>query len=91
MEKEVCRQEHYRKWLTTQNVLNSMRDSDIRATKYSDIPSHDKRAAYGGYPRSHDSENHDQNATPDLAAQIMGGMIMTIMITIMTVAIVVLK
>ena len=42
MEKGVCRQEHYCKWLTMQNVLNSMRDSDIRATGYSNIPSHDK-------------------------------------------------
>ena len=41
-----------------------MRDSDIRATGYSNIPSHDKQAAYSGYPRSNDSENHDQNATP---------------------------
>jgi hypothetical protein len=47
-----------------QNVLNSMRDSDIRAMGYSNIPSCDKRAAYGGYPKSNDSENHDQNATP---------------------------
>ena len=47
-----------------QNVLDSMRNSGIRATGYSNIPSHDKQAAYGGYPRSNDSENHDWNATP---------------------------
>ena len=41
-----------------------MRNSDIRATGYSNIPSHDKRAAYGGYPKSNDSENHDRNVTP---------------------------
>ena len=64
MGKEVRRQEHYREWLATQNVLNSMRDSDIRATGYSNIPNHDKRAAYGGFPKSNNSENHDRNATP---------------------------
>ena len=47
-----------------QNVLDSMRNSDIRATGYSNIPSRDKRATYGGYPKSNDSENHDINATP---------------------------
>ena len=45
-----------------QNVLDSMRDSDIRAMGYSNIPSCDKQAAYGGYSRSNDSENHDRNA-----------------------------
>ena len=44
-----------------------MRDSDIRATGYSNIPSHDKRAAYGSHPKSNDSENHDWNATPGLS------------------------
>ena len=47
-----------------QHILDSMRDSDIRATGNSNIPGHDKQAAYGRYPRSSDSENHDQNATP---------------------------
>ena len=64
MGKEVHRREHYREWLAMQNVLDSMRDSDIRAMGYSNIPSCDKRAAYGGYPKSNDSENHDQNVTP---------------------------
>ena len=58
MGKEVRRREHYRGWLATQNVLDSMRNSDIRATGYSNIPSHDKQVAYGGYPKSNDSENH---------------------------------
>ena len=47
-----------------QNVLDSMRDSDIRATGYSNVPSHDKRAAYSRYSRSSDSKKHDRNATP---------------------------
>ena len=42
MGKEVRRREHYHEWLAMQNVLDSMRDSDIRATGYSDIPSCDK-------------------------------------------------
>ena len=63
MGKEVHRREHYQEWLATQNVLESMRNSDIRAMGYSYIPRHDKRAAYGGYPKSNDSENHDRNAT----------------------------
>ena len=47
-----------------QNVLDSMRNSDIRAMGYSNIPSRDKRVAYGSYPKSNNSENHDWNATP---------------------------
>ena len=42
MEKEVRRREHYQEWLTMQNVLDSMKDSYIRATGYSNIPSRDK-------------------------------------------------
>ena len=57
-----------------QNVLNSMRNNDIRAMGNSNIPSCDKQAAYGGYPRSGDSGNHDRNATLDLALHIIGGM-----------------
>ena len=42
MGKEVHRREHYHEWLAMQNVLDSMRDSDIKAIGYSNIPSHDK-------------------------------------------------
>ena len=42
MGKEVCRREHYREWLAMQIVLDSMRNSDIRAMGYSNIPSCDK-------------------------------------------------
>ena len=62
--KRSVRQEHYCKWLAMENILDSMRNDDIRATGSSNIPSCDKQAAYGGYPRSSDSGNHDQNATP---------------------------
>ena len=55
-----------------QNVLNSMRNLDIRATGYSNIPSCDKRAAYGGYPKSNDSENHDRNVTPGTSCPYNG-------------------
>jgi len=47
--KEICRREHYRKWL---------------ATGDSNIPSHDKHPAYGGYPQSESLANQDRNATP---------------------------
>ena len=57
---------------------------------YSNIPSCDKWAAYGSYPRSNDLENHDQKATPGPSCPYNSGMIIRIMIMIMTVAIVIL-
>jgi hypothetical protein len=36
------RQEHYREWLATQNILDSMRKADLRAEGRSTIPTRDK-------------------------------------------------
>jgi hypothetical protein len=41
-----------------------MRQADIRNSRRSNIPAHNKRPAYGGYPRSENSGQQDQNATP---------------------------
>jgi hypothetical protein len=61
---EIRRQEHYREWLATQNVLESMRQADIRDNGRSNIPVHNKQPAYGGYPQSESSGQQDRNATP---------------------------
>jgi len=55
--------EHYREWLTTQTVLDSMREDDLRTTGRSNIPTRDKRVGYAGYPRS-DNSDQENNATP---------------------------
>jgi hypothetical protein len=47
---EMRRREYYREWLATQVVLDSMREGDITETGFSNIPAHDKRAGYPGYP-----------------------------------------
>jgi len=39
---EMRRQEHYREWLATQVILDSMREGDIAETGFSNIPAHDK-------------------------------------------------
>jgi hypothetical protein len=59
--REIRRREHYREWLATQNVLDSMRQADLRDSGQSNIPARDKRPAYGGYPRSEISGQQDQN------------------------------
>ena len=71
--KEMCRREHYCKWLATQNVLDSTRTGDLRETGGSHIPSREKRPAYSGYPRSNDSANHRRNATPGPSHPYNGG------------------
>jgi len=40
--REIRRQEHYREWLTTQNILDSMHQADICNGGSSNIPVHDK-------------------------------------------------
>ena len=55
---------HYREWLATQNVLDSMREADLREEGRTNIPTRDKHPAYGGYPRSEDTDPKNGNATP---------------------------
>jgi hypothetical protein len=63
-DKEMRRREHYVEWLSTQNVLDSMRHDDLWNTSKSNIPNHDKRPAYGGYPRSDSVRCSRSNASP---------------------------
>src|SRR5882762_243090 len=62
--KEMRRREHYIEWLSTQNVLDSMRYDDLRNTGESNIPDRNKRPAYGGYPRSDSVRCSRSNASP---------------------------
>ena len=55
---------HYREWLATQNVLDSMCEADLREEGRTNIPVQDKCPAYGGYPRSEDTDPKNGNATP---------------------------
>ena len=48
-DKEMWRQEHYLDWLSTQNLLDSMRYDDLQNTGESNIPNCDKRPAYSRY------------------------------------------
>jgi hypothetical protein len=62
--REIRRREHYREWLATQNVLDSMREADLLIDRRTIIPARDKCPAYGGYPRSEKSDPVDRNTTP---------------------------
>src|SRR5882762_2869650 len=62
--KEMRHREHYVEWLSTQNVLDSMRYDDLRNTSESNIPDCDKRPAYGGYPHSDSIRRSRSNASP---------------------------
>ena len=63
-DREMRRREHYREWLATQVVLDTMREGDLNSIGYTNIPARDKRAGYPGYPRSDQSDRVDRNATP---------------------------
>ena len=63
-DKEMRRREHYIEWLSTQNVLDSMRYDDLRNTGESNIPDRNKRPAYGGYPHSDSVRRSRLNASP---------------------------
>jgi len=51
-----------------------MRQADIHDSGQSNIPARDKQPTYGGYPRSENSGQQDQNATP--GPSHLGGLIM---------------
>ena len=50
-DKEMQCREHYINWLSTQNVLDSMRYDDLQNTGKLNISNRNKRPTYGGYPR----------------------------------------
>ncbi|KIM72171.1 hypothetical protein PILCRDRAFT_16385 [Piloderma croceum F 1598] len=53
---EMRRREHYREWLATQVILDTMCEGDITEHGYSNIPTRDKQAGYPGYPQSENSD-----------------------------------
>jgi len=63
-DKEMRRREHYIEWLSTQNVLDSMRYDDLRNAGELNIPDRDKRPAYGGYPCSDSIRHSKSNTSP---------------------------
>src|SRR6202041_2916271 len=42
--------EHYREWLGLQNIIDSIRNAEIEESGVTDIPPHNKRPGYSGYP-----------------------------------------
>ena len=75
--KEVHGQEHYHEWLATQNILNNMRNDDIRAMGNSNIPGLVIQGIMTGMPPL------------DLAIHIMKSMSMMTMVMIMIIVIVI--
>ena len=44
------RREHYQEWLGSQNIIDSIRNAEIEESGMTDIPPHNKRPGYSGYP-----------------------------------------
>jgi hypothetical protein len=65
------RQEHYRERLTTQTVLDNMREDDLHTTGRSNIPTCNKHAGYAGYPQS-DNSDQKNNVTPGPSHPVKG-------------------
>ena len=42
--------EHYREWLGSQNIIDSIRNAEIEENGLMDIPPRNKRPGYSGYP-----------------------------------------
>ena len=63
-DKEMQHKEHYIDWLSTQNVLDSMRYDDLWNTGKSNIPNHNKRPTYGRYLRSDSIRRSKSNTSP---------------------------
>jgi hypothetical protein len=61
--RDMRRWEHYREWLTTHTVLDSMYKDDLHTIGRSDIPTCDKCAGHPGYLQFNNS-NQGNNVTP---------------------------
>ena len=56
--------EHYREWLGSQNIIDSIRNAEIEENGVMEIPPCNKHPGYSGYPSTVESHDDNRNATP---------------------------
>src|ERR1700720_4288471 len=63
-DRAMRRREHYREWLGSQNIINSIRNAEIEENGLMDISPCNKRPGYSGYPSTVESHGENCHATP---------------------------
>src|ERR1700722_13357156 len=58
------RREHYREWLGSQNITDSIRNAEIEESGVMDIPPCNKHPGYSGYPSTAESHVKNHHAIP---------------------------
>ena len=58
------RHEHYREWLGSQNIIDSIRNAEIAENSVMEILSCNTHPGYSGYPLTVESHDDNRNATP---------------------------
>src|ERR1700720_2142261 len=66
--------EHYREWLRSQNIIDSIRNADIEESGVTDIPPCNKHPGYSGYPSTAESHVENRHAIPGPSRPRMGTM-----------------
>src|SRR6202040_4404821 len=63
-DRAMQRCEHYQEWLGSQNIIDSIRNAEIEESGVTDIPPHNKRPGYSGYPSTAESHVENRHANP---------------------------
>src|ERR1700720_326388 len=63
-DRAMRRHEHYQEWLRSQNIIDSIRNAEIEESGVTNIPPHNKRPGYSGYPSTAESHVENCHATP---------------------------
>src|SRR6202040_2654511 len=71
-DRAMRRREHYRKWLRSQNIIDSIRNAEIEENGLMDIPPHNKRPGYFGYPLTAELHVENCHAIPGPSRPRMG-------------------
>ena len=68
------RREHYREWLRSQNIIDSIWNAEIEDNGLTDIPPCNKCPGYSGYPSTAESHVENRHAIPGPSCPRMGTM-----------------
>src|ERR1700720_3880381 len=63
-DRAMQRREHYREWLGSQNIIDSIRNAEIEESGMTNIPPCNKRPGYSGYPSTAELHVKNRHAIP---------------------------
>src|ERR1700723_2281641 len=66
------RHEHYREWLGSKNIIDSIRNAEIEESGVMDIPPCNKCPGYSGYPSTAELHVENHHAIPGPSRPRMG-------------------